>query len=325
MTFHLGLAKSVARTKVDVKPGKVKQFMRGLRSRLSLSNMKTRGPSSTSDHLATAYPLTNERRKSSSTPSTLPSPAIHHTSPTTSSNPQRIEDQNEVGEEHHCTEEGNVDAENIPHRHPASAPLPTSSSIAARGRSSESFPHRLLRRDQQMAATELRQSRSHTLSLSSRSSPSTWSFACSSARRLEREHDDATSDSGFSFGSLSGWGVTTGENENLEQPTGEAVCGETQDALPDTLPSHGPSFEQDSKEFDMLPDWADVEDNPDYNVQIVRDTDMWSVTSIASSDDAEVWDALIMPGMVMEEYENKKPGQEGEDEEGETGTKMEQE
>jgi hypothetical protein len=274
MTFHSGLAKSVARTKTDEKMGKVKQFVRDLRSRLSPSNAQTRGPFRTSHHLAAASLPTDQCRKSPSTPSTSPSSAIYNTSSTTSSNPERTIDQNADVEERHCTQEGNVDSKNIPHRHTASAHLPTSRSLTARGRSSESFPHRPLCHEQQMAATKLRQSRSHTLSLSSRSSPSTWSFACYSARRLEREHDDAISDSGSSFGSLSGWGVTTGENENLEQLTGEAICGETQDALPDTLPSHGPSFKQDTDDFDILPDWAIVEDDPDYNVQFVRDSDM---------------------------------------------------
>jgi hypothetical protein len=301
MTFHSGLAKVFARTKADLNMGNVKQFMHGLRSRLQLSKPKASG-SSTSDRMAATSPLTNERCESSSTPSTLPLSTIHHTPATASSNLERTIYLNEDGEERHSTEESNVDDENIPHRHPASTPLPTSSSDTARGRS--------LRHEQQMVTTELRQSRSHTLSLSSRSSTSTWSFACSSARRIEHEHEESFNGSEPSFGSLSGWGFTAAENEDRVEPSEGPAQAETQDAFPN-MPSSGPSSEQDSDEFDVLPDWADVEDDPDYNVLLVRVSDMWSITSIASSDAAQVRDALVMPGTAMDDMEDKQRGQEG--------------
>jgi hypothetical protein len=114
------------------------------------------------------------------------------------------------------------------------------------------------------------------------------------------------------FGSLSGWGVTADESDSHEQPAGEAVCGETQDALSGTMRPSVSCPTQESGEFDMLPDWADVEDDPDYNVLLVRDSDLWSVTSIALSGAALVQDALAMPRTARDDVEGKKRGHEGE-------------
>jgi hypothetical protein len=44
---------------------------------------------------------------------------------------------------------------------------------------------------------------------------------------------------------------------------------------------------------------------------LVRDSDMWSITSIASSDAAQVRDALVMPGTAMDDMEDRQRGQEG--------------
>ena len=78
-----------------------------------------------------------------------------------------------------------------------------------------------------------------------KSSGSSWSFACQSARHVERKHEAAgEGDGASSFGSLSGWTNT---------------------------------------DLDALPAWSEVEDDPEYNVPHVRDADMWSVTSKASS------------------------------------------
>ncbi|KAH7091976.1 hypothetical protein FB567DRAFT_227915 [Paraphoma chrysanthemicola] len=71
-----------------------------------------------------------------------------------------------------------------------------------------------------------------------------WSFACKSARRSEREHEET---------------CTPLEWRHSQQ-----------------------AFLNDA-DFDALPEWSDVEDDPGYNAPHVRDTDVWSVTSRASS------------------------------------------
>jgi hypothetical protein len=81
MAFHLGLSKVLARTKAEGKMGKVKQFMRGLRSLLSPSKTKA---SDTSGSLAAASPrTTNEQRKSPFTLSMLPTSANKDIPPAT--------------------------------------------------------------------------------------------------------------------------------------------------------------------------------------------------------------------------------------------------
>jgi hypothetical protein len=315
MAFHLGLSKVLARTKAEGKMGRVKQFMRGLRSRLSPSKTKA---SDTSGSLAAASPrTTNEQCKSPFTLSMLPTSANKDIPPVT----QRTTDQEEDVEDVHSTEDKNLDGENTLHRRPALAPLRTSSSRTARNRSSESFPYRPLPAidERHSVAPELRQARSYTLSLSSDSSTSTWSFACRSARRIEREHEGSGSDSGSSFGSLGGWGVTIGDDGGHEQASGEAAREDIPDVLSDNTPPSESSRDQESDDFDLLPDWADVEDDADYNVRFVRDSDMWSITSIASSDAAQMADALVMPagdarGMVTAESSEKKRMQDGEEE-----------
>ncbi|KAH7068040.1 hypothetical protein BKA63DRAFT_104568 [Paraphoma chrysanthemicola] len=76
------------------------------------------------------------------------------------------------------------------------------------------------------------------------SSASTWSFACKSGRRIEREHEET---------------CTRLEWRHSQQ-----------------------AFPNDS-DFDALPAWSDVEDEPEYNVPHERDAYVWSVTSRASS------------------------------------------
>jgi hypothetical protein len=131
------------------------------------------------------------------------------------------------------------------------------------------------------------QSSSRTLSLASTSSDSTWSFACQSARRIKREHERGyqSEDDGSegSFGSLSGWGVTIHDNTSVQQapevPENIVTCPPNSSAgLNEQV------FVISDAEFDALPDWSDVEDEPEYNAPLVKDTEVWSVTSIAESD-----------------------------------------
>jgi len=38
------------------------------------------------------------------------------------------------------------------------------------------------------------------------------------------------------------------------------------------------------EEFQALPDWSDVEEDSEYNVQFGQDSEVWSVTTGASAD-----------------------------------------
>jgi hypothetical protein len=133
------------------------------------------------------------------------------------------------------------------------------------------------------------------------SSTSTWSFACQSARRIEREHEGSISDSGSSFGSLCGWGVTLGENVDNEQQSGESQWGEFQDAAfhSNISSSGGGPAQTNDAEFNMLPDWSDVEGDPEYNVAYVRDCDVCSVTDTSSLDAAHIRHTLVMPEVYV--------------------------
>lgn len=126
--------------------------------------------------------------------------------------------------------------------------LQTELLLVASRASSLSFPLRSSRLDEsEHGAEESQSSRSQTVSLSSLSSTSTWSFGCKGARRVER--DEA--------------GV-----DNFQE---KASC------------SVGPWFMSD-EEFQALPDWSDVEEDSEYNVQFGQDSEVWSVTTGASAD-----------------------------------------
>jgi hypothetical protein len=45
----------------------------------------------------------------------------------------------------------------------------------------------------------------------------------------------------------------------------------------------------------MLPDWSDVEYDPEYNVWLVCDSDVWSTTPIASLEAAHASETFVMP------------------------------
>lgn len=114
--------------------------------------------------------------------------------------------------------------------------------------SSGSFPLRSSWLDEsEDGAEESQNSRSQTVSLSSISSTSKWSFACRCARRVERDEE----------------GV-----DNLQE---DASC------------SAGSRFMSD-EEFHALPDWSDVEGDSEYNVHFEQDSDVWSGTTGASAD-----------------------------------------
>jgi hypothetical protein len=162
--------------------------------------------------------------------------------------------------------------------------------------SSESFPLRPFEIEggidtQRNSTPELPRSSSQTLSLSRKGSTPNWSFVCQSARHVEQKRESSISDSGSSFGSLCGWGVTHNANVGYG-PSGEPAHS--------NIPSSRQwNAQEGDDEFDMLPDWSDVEDDPDYNVQLMRDSDGWSTTSIASSDAAHVSNTLVLPKVYV--------------------------
>jgi hypothetical protein len=110
------------------------------------------------------------------------------------------------------------------------------------------------------SVTQLQQSSSHTLSLSSESSATTWSFACRSARRIEGEHElpGIDEDQTSSFDSLSGWGVG-----DVAEPTSSLI----------QRLEHAAVIMSDA-EFNALPDYSDVEDDLAYDEPFIRDADM---------------------------------------------------
>jgi hypothetical protein len=135
-----------------------------------------------------------------------------------------------------------------------------------------------------------RRSSARTLSLSTPSSHSSFSFACRDARRTERTY--AQEIETLSFGSLDGWGVGSDDEEIQGLPNNGLVPP----SLPQTLPSPSsagskhPSFMSDEG-FAALPDYSDVENDPEYEEPYVSDSDVWSVTSKGSKSSEE----LAMP------------------------------
>jgi hypothetical protein len=95
-----------------------------------------------------------------------------------------------------------------------------------------------------------------------------------------------------SFGSLDGWGVGP-DDEEIQGPPNN---GHAPPSPPQTLPilsssgSKHPSFMSD-EEFAALPDYSDVEDDPEYEEPYVPDSDVWSMTSKGSKSSEE----LAMP------------------------------
>jgi hypothetical protein len=150
--------------------------------------------------------------------------------------------------------------------------------------------------------SELSYPRSHAVFLSIESSVSTWPFTCQSARRAEQEQEDQEADSGdsiVSFRSLSGWGVASandqGDNASLRSNVPDAsddVDGQRDDLFPSfaQLSNHR-SFITDS-EFDALPDWSDVGYDPEYNKSYICGSEVWSVSSTASSGGRSVQNIL---------------------------------
>lgn len=137
--------------------------------------------------------------------------------------------------------------------------------------------------EQRSFSCELPQLSSRTVTLSSTSRTSTWSFACRSARRVEREHEGRDeSDMESSFGSLDGWGVSSTPEQQEINP------------IPDSRRHKHDSFMSD-KDFDALPEWSDVEDESEYNEPFQRDSDVWSVTTAGSSSGGA--DAFVVPDM----------------------------
>ncbi|KAF1939404.1 hypothetical protein EJ02DRAFT_257943 [Clathrospora elynae] len=146
-------------------------------------------------------------------------------------------------------------------------------------------------------------SASRTLSLANvtKTGPS-WSFTCRSARPIERnkarlgESSDASS-----FGSLAGWGMKHGNSR----------CGEKDDSdqkesihsLASTIIVYDVDHPQrnilyrpvrlSDEEFDALPDWSDVEDDPEYN-DVEKKCFRWSTTASSCSSKASMEQPQLM-------------------------------
>jgi hypothetical protein len=152
---------------------------------------------------------------------------------------------------------------------------------------------------QRSSQTELYTRSARTLSLTSTaSSKSSWSFACRSARRVEREHagpnDPNINSDESSFGSLEGWGVTT-QNSN-----------------DDLILHHKHESYMSDEDFAALPDYSDVEDDEEYDERYVQDDDVSSVSSKASSEG----DGGVAVERVHEEWNGSET--DGWDESGQT-------
>ncbi|CAO2651745.1 Nn.00g000280.m01.CDS01 [Neocucurbitaria sp. VM-36] len=141
-------------------------------------------------------------------------------------------------------------------------------------------------------------SSSRTLSLTSVSSSSTWSFACRSAHRVEQGNEEMNEDDVSSFGSLNGWGVTKCEKASYDlvnEPAPNALSAlssltnDPSDSYESFMRYIEPSNTDGSRptisdeEFDALPDWSDVEDDPEYNASIIKQRFAWSSTASSSS------------------------------------------
>jgi hypothetical protein len=155
--------------------------------------------------------------------------------------------------------------------------------IAARDPASTRAAHcteyELVMLGQWSSVSGLQHSRSRIWKCSSKSSASTWSFACLSARHVERENEEWTDDEDLSsFGSLSGWDITrTDTISDMEDapgcfyiPGGEVFSSSTQTNKQVTFVSDA--------DFDALPDWSDAEEDPGYNEAFVPDSSVWSIT-----------------------------------------------
>ena len=169
------------------------------------------------------------------------------------------------------------------------------------------------------------QIRSRALSLEEGSSKSSLSFTCRSARRIERQSGYPYEDGdASSFGSLAGWGVIcNGEDgqevverggENHETGVGSderafsspnACCAphsawpavsssfteQTSDSYGSFLRYIGTADIESSsptmseEQFDALPDWSDVEDDPEYDTFFVKQPVSWSSTASSSASD----------------------------------------
>jgi hypothetical protein len=127
----------------------------------------------------------------------------------------------------------------------------------------------------QNSVPEVRHFSSHTLSLFSESSGTTWSFTCRSARRIEGEHElpGINEDTATSFGSLSRWDV-----------------GDIAEPSPLRVQQVHHALNMSDAEFDVLLDYSDIEDDPAYDEPFIRDADVWSVSSAASSNTDEVYE-----------------------------------
>jgi len=113
-----------------------------------------------------------------------------------------------------------------------------------------------------------------TLSLSSQESASAWSFACSSAQLVEREH--ATRQRGAADMERAP-SFTTRSADSCDlflESIGLSVH-------PDSIPR---TDHQDTDDFDMenLPNWSDVEDDPEYN-QFEEQSFHWTDTESSHS------------------------------------------
>lgn len=131
-----------------------------------------------------------------------------------------------------------------------------------------------------------------TLSLASQESDSAWSFACCSAQRVERDHAQR-------------------QSEAADMERAPSFTGRSADSCDLFLESIGLSIHpdgdprtdhEDTDAFDMdnLPNWSDVEDDPEYN-QFEEWSFHWTDTdsSHSSRESCTSSPALYMPSVAV--------------------------
>jgi len=199
--------------------------------------------------------------------------------------------------------------------------VPPSAKRSDTSDTSDDFSHFLAMSKKQMT-------HSKTSSLTSKDSDSTWSFACRSAHRIERDDDAALDcdDDTLSFGSLVGWGIdhvglNTNDSSMPDTSDTRILYGDAQEASENCtghsqrpssitrqsfdscdlflesigLPVHETSFPRMSDEqFEALPDWTDVENDTEYNEFEGRPFH-WSRTNSLCSSRASMEADLVFP------------------------------
>lgn len=160
---------------------------------------------------------------------------------------------------------------------------------------------------------------SRALRLSSINSGTSWSFVCRSAQRLEQEREEIDDDDdASSFGSLTGWGVAN-YGQTVSGITNKGPLRNEPSALPSPTEESDDSYQSflryidvsdddtscpmmSKEEFDALPDWSDVEDDPLYNTPFPKQRFAWSSTASSASLDNEAGEVNMDLSATPSEY-----------------------